>query len=207
MNIVIRLGFVLLAAVLIAGCESPGSMLAKSAVDRIHNGQTTKAEVEKIFGEPMQMTRSPEGRTLYLYQRFYGPDRYDPSSFAAPRRDESNLFLLSILFNPEGVVEKHVYSHTQPDIDRIRRSAGRKLGQEELDRIVPEKTIRAELAAWFGPNWSEELTLSGHRLMVWLYADAYNVGGRVEVQALEAILDDAGMVLTFRVTKRDPWRN
>jgi hypothetical protein len=154
----------------------------------------------------MQMTKSPAGRTLYLYQRYYGPDRYDPSNFA-PRRDESNLFLLSVLFSPEGIVEKHVCSHTQPDVDRIRRSAGRKLGQEELGRIVPEKTTRAELAAWFGPNWSEELTLSGHRLVVWLYADAYNVGGRVEVQALEVVLDDAGKVLTFRVTKRDPWRN
>ncbi len=43
--------------------------------------------------------------------------------------------------------------------------------------------------------------------MLWYYADAYNVGDRVEVQALEVLFDDAGTVLTFRVTKRDPWRN
>jgi outer membrane protein assembly factor BamE (lipoprotein component of BamABCDE complex) len=206
-NALLASALLLLAFGFLAGCESPGRALAKSAVDQIRDGQTTKAEVEMVFGEPMQMTKSPTGSALYLYQRFYGPDRHDPSSFAAPRRDESNLLVLSILFNSAGIVAKHIYSHTQPDFNRVRQNTGRKLGQEELGRIVPEKTTRAELAAWFGPNWSEELTLSGHRLVVWLYADAYNVGGRVEVQALEVLLDEAGRVLTFRVTKRDPWRN
>lgn len=28
-----------------------------------------------------------------------------------------------------------------------------------------------------------------------------------EVQTLEVIVDDAGTVQTFRVTKRDPWKN
>ncbi len=197
----------LLAVCLLPGCESPGRSLAKSAVDQIRDGQTTKAEIDKVFGEPMQMTKSPEGLTLYLYQRFYEPDHYHPSGFAAPRRDESNLLILSILFNPAGIVQRHLYSHTQPDIDRIQLSTGRQLGPEDLGRIVPQKTTRADLLKWFGPQWSEELTLSGHRLITWLYADAYNVAGRVEVQMLEVVLDDAGTALTFRVTKRDPWRN
>jgi outer membrane protein assembly factor BamE (lipoprotein component of BamABCDE complex) len=207
MSIHIRIWFAPLTAVLLAGCETPGRSLAKSAVDQIRDGQTTRPEIDKVFGEPMQMTKSPEGHTLYLYQRFYEPDHYNPSGFAAPRRDESNLLLLSVLFNPDGVVQKHLYSHTQPDIDRIHLSTGRKLGPEELGRIVPQKTTRDELASWFGAHWYEELTLSGHRLVAWLYADAYNVGGRVEVQALEVVLDDTGIVQTFRVTKRDPWRN
>ena len=207
LNKTLQLPVMLLAVCLLAGCESPGRSLAKSAVDQIRDGQTTKAEVEKIFGEPMQMTKNPSGHTLYLYQRFYGPDHYDPSSYAPPRRDESNLLLLSILFNPEGIVQKHLYSHTQPNIDQIQLSTGRKLGQEELGRIAPQKTTRTELANWFGPHVSEELTLSGHRLVVWYYADAYNFSGRAEVQALEVVLDDAGLVQTFRVTKRDPWRN
>ncbi|MBK8001188.1 MAG: hypothetical protein IPK15_21365 [Verrucomicrobia bacterium] len=197
----------LLCLALLAGCETPGRSLAKSAVDQIRNGQTSKAEIDKIFGEPMQMMKSPEGRTLYLYQRFYEPDRYDPNGFASPRRDESNLLILSVLFDPTGVVEKHLFSHTQPDIDRTLWRTGRKLSAEDLARITPEKTTRAELAKWFGQHWSEELTLSGRRLVLWYYADAYNVGDRVEVQALEVLFDDAGTVLTLRVTKRDPWRN
>ena len=205
MNKMLQPSAMLLALCLLASCESPGRSLAKSAVDQIRDGQTTKAEIEKVFGEPMQMTKSPDGRTLYLYQRFYGPDRYNPS--LPPRRDESNLLLLSILFNPEGVVQKHLYSHTQPNIDRIHLSTGRKLTQEDLGRITAQKTTRTELASWFGPHVSEELTLSGHRLVVWYYADAYNFSGRAEVQALEVIVDDAGTVLSFRVTKRDPWRN
>ena len=198
---------VALSGVLLAGCESPGRSLAKSAVDQIRDGQTTRAEIEKVFGEPLQMTKSPAGRTLYLYQRFYGPDMYHPSGIPAPRRDESNLFVLSVLFNPSDIVEKHLYSHTQPDIDRMRLSAGRKLGSEQLAKIQPQKTTRAELATWFGPHVVEFLTLDGRKQVNWEYADAYNIGGRVEVQALEVIVDDSGTVLSFRVTKRDPWRN
>lgn len=207
MKSIVVYSFLLLSLVSFSGCETPGHSLEQSAVDQIRDGQTTKAEIDKVFGEPMQMTKSAENHTLYYYQRYYGPDRFDPNGMAAPRRDESNLLILTVLFNPAGVVEKHLYSHTQPDMDRTLWRTGRKLGAEELARITPEKTTRADLAKWFGPHWSEELTLSGHRLVVWLYADAYNVGGRVEVQALEALLDDTGTVLTFRVTKRDPWRN
>jgi hypothetical protein len=47
------------------------------------------------------------------------------------------------------------------------------------------------------------LTLSGQVVVAWLYADAFNVTGRVDVQALQVILDDAGKVATFRVTKQD----
>ena len=196
-----------LALGLLAGCESPGRSLAKSAVDRIRGGQTTRAEIEKIFGEPLQMTKSPAGRTLYLYQRFYGPDMYSRTGIAAPRRDESNLFVLSVLFNPEGVVEKHLYSHTQPDIDRMRLTSGRKLSSEQLANIQPRKTTQAELTTWFGPHVSEFLTLDGYKQVNWEYADAFNIGGRVELQVLEVFVDDSGTVLLFRVTKRDPWRN
>ncbi|HEY0550724.1 MAG TPA: hypothetical protein VGF13_14055, partial [Verrucomicrobiae bacterium] len=61
---------VLLAFGLLAGCESPGRALEKSAVEKIRDGQTTKAEIDAIFGEPMQMTKSPAGHTLYYYKRF-----------------------------------------------------------------------------------------------------------------------------------------
>ena len=196
-----------LALGLLAGCESPGRSLAKSAVDQIRDEQTTRAEIEKVFGEPLQMTKNPAGRTLYLYQRFYGPDMYSSTGIAAPRRDESNLFVLSVLFNPAGVVEKHLYSHTQPNVDRMRLSAGRKLDSEQLAKIQPQKTTRAELTTWFGPHVVEFLTLDGRKQVNWEYVDAYNMGGRVEVQALEVIVDDSGTVLSFRVTKRDPWRN
>lgn len=207
MKTILPLALALLTLGLVVGCETPGRSLAKSAVDQIRDGQTTQAEIDKTFGEPMQMSRSPEGRTLYYFQRYYGPDRVDSSGFAAPRRDEANLLILTVLFNSAGIVEKHLHSHTQPNIDRIQLSAGRKLGQDELKRIVPMKTTRAELGTWFGPHWSEELTLSGHRVIVWLYASGYNLSGGIEMQALEVVLDDAGTVHTYRVTKRDPWRN
>lgn len=203
MKLLTSLAFGLFAVFLFAGCETPGQALKKSAVEQIRDGQTTKAEVDKIFGEPMQMTKSPEGRTLYHYQRFYGPDVESARGFGGPRRDESNLLILSVLFNAAGIVEKHLYSHTQPDINRSMASAGRRLGPEQLNQIIPKKTTRAELSAWFGAHWSEQLTLSGHHLVTWLYLDAFNVTDRVDVQALEVIVDDAGTVFDFRVTKKD----
>jgi outer membrane protein assembly factor BamE (lipoprotein component of BamABCDE complex) len=187
---------------LLTGCESPGRALDESAVAQIRDGQTTKAEIDTIFGEPTQMTKSPAGHTLYYYERFYGPDRQSAFSFD-PRRNESDLLSLSVLFNPAGIVVKHFRSHTQPEIDRRMRNAGSKLNAGELNRILPRKTTRAELAAWFGAPWSEQLTLSGQHLVAWLYADANNVAGRVDMQALEVIIDDAGVVQDFRVTKRD----
>ncbi len=108
-----------------------------------------------------------------------------------------------MLFNPGDVVEKHLFSHTKPDVSRRMLRAGRKLGTDELARIIPEKTTRAELTSWFGPHWSEELTLSGNVMVVWLYADGFNVTGRVAVQALQVIVDETGKVSTFRVTKQD----
>jgi len=194
---------VLVVLGLVTGCESPGRSLDKSAVDQIRDGQTTRAEVERIFGEPKEMTKSPAGKTLYHYERFYGPFNSGQAGMAAPFADESSLLILTVLFNPGDIVEKHLYSQTKPDVSRRMLRAGVKLGTDELARIVPEKTTRAELASWFGPHWSEELTLSGHTMVVWVYADAFNVTGRVAGQALQVIVDETGKVLTFRVTKQD----
>lgn len=204
------IAFVTLAmtvAAMFCGCETPGHSLAESAVGQIRDGQSTRAEIDRVFGEPSQVTSSPDGRTLYLYQRYYGPDQFDPNGFAVPRRDEANLILLSVLFSPAGTVEKHLRSHTRPSIDRIQLSTGRKFSPEALARISPGKTTRADLTGWFGAQWSEQLTLSGHRLALWFHADAYNLSNGVETQALEVVMDDAGNVHTYRVTKHNPWKN
>ena len=188
---------------LVAGCESPGRSLAKSAVDQIQDGQTTRIQVDEIFGEPKQMTKSPAGKTLYYFERFYGPSESGSFGAATPFADESDLLILTVLFDSSDVVEKHLFSHTKPDVSRRMLRAGRKLGTEDLARIVPQKTTREELTSWFGPHWSEELTLSGQVLVMWLYADAFSVTGTVNIHALQVIMDDAGKVSTFRVTRRD----
>lgn len=189
---------ILLALALLTGCESPGRALEKSAIDQIRDGQTTRAEVDRIFGEPRQMSKSPEGKTMYSYQRYYGP-----SAAGGPFSDEAHLMMLSVLFNSSDIVEKHLFSHTKPKVNSQMLHAGRKLSQEELSRIVPEKTTRTELNTWFGPHVSEELTFSGLRLVSWLYIDAYSLSGRTEVQALEVIMTDDDRVASFRVTKKD----
>lgn len=201
MKQLIRFSLLLLASLMVAGCESPGRSLSKSAIQQIRDSQTTRTEVDKIFGEPKQMTRSSQGRTLYFYERYYGPSGSFSSS--APFQ-ESHLLTLSVLFNPNDVVEKHLYSHTRPDVSSRMLTAGRELNPEELRRITPQKTTEAELGAWFGPHWSEQLTLTGSRLVIWLYASAIPLGGRVDVQALEVLMNDNGTVGAFRVTKQDP---
>jgi outer membrane protein assembly factor BamE (lipoprotein component of BamABCDE complex) len=183
---------------LIAGCQTPGQSLAKSAIDQIRDGTTTRVEIEKIFGEPRQMTKSPQGKTLYYYERFYGPSQ---SSMAFA--DEAHLMVLTVLFRPNDVVEKHLFSHTKPDVSRRMARAGHKFESADLARITPQKTTREELNSWFGPHWSEQLTLSGHVMVVWAHIDALNATGRIEMQALEVLMDDAGKVSTFRVTRRE----
>lgn len=183
---------------LATGCETPGQSLAKAAVDQIRDGTTTRGEIEKIFGQPKQMTRSPQGKTLYYYERFYGPSQ---SSMAFA--DEAHLMVLTVLFGANDLVEKHHYSHTKPDVNRRMARAGQKFESSDLARITPQKTTRAELNSWFGPHWAEQLTLSGHVMIVWLHVNAMNAIGRVETEALEVLMDNSGKVATFRVTRRD----
>ena len=143
------------------------------------------------------MTKSHEGKTLFYYERFYGP-----SAQASAFSDESHMLALSILFNSRDVVEKHLYSHTNPDVNRRSTRVGRKLSEHELARIVPGRTTRAELSTWFGPHWSDRLTFTGGRQLVWLYADGYTLASNVALQALEVLVDEAGTVQNFRTTNR-----
>lgn len=190
--------FLAAATILFTGCETPGRSLAKSAVEQIKDGSTTRADVDRIFGEPRQMTRSPAGATLYYYERFYGPSTQQ-SAFS----DESHLLILTVLFDGRDIVEKHLYSHTKPNVNSRSLRVGQPFAKSDLARIVPGKTTRAELNGWFGPHWSEELTLAGSRMVAWVYGDAFDLTGSVRVQALEVLLTDAGVVASFRVTNRD----
>jgi hypothetical protein len=140
-----------LVLILFTGCESPGRALAKSAVGQIRDGQTTRAEVDKIFGEPRQMTKSPAGKTLYAYHRFYGP-----SSTGGPFADESHLLVLTVLFSPSDVVEKHLFSHTRPNVSTRMGRAGREFTTEELGL---KKRRRA--------NWPLGLVPTGQRNSRW----------------------------------------
>ncbi len=51
------------------------------------------------------------------------------------------------------------------------------------------------------------MTLNGDRQAIWIHADGWNIGGRVQVEAAEVVLDEAEKVVTSRVTSRDGWRN
>src|SRR6185369_8773944 len=182
----------------VAGCETPGHSLDESAVAQIRDGLSTKADVGRIFGEPTQMTKSDAGKTLYYYERFYGPSARETAF------DESHLLVLTVLFDSAGVVEKHLHSHTKPDVSARTLRFGRKLDAEQLARIVPKKTKCADLESWFGPYALEMLTLNGDRLVRWEYANGYNVAGQMDSQILDVIVDEGGSVSIFRVTKRDP---
>lgn len=94
----VSVGFVLAA---IVGCATVGSDFATHNVDQIRIGETTRAEIQELFGEPWR-TGIEDGKRTWTY------GKYKWSAFGDAETTD-----LVVRFNPDGTVSSYVYNTTE----------------------------------------------------------------------------------------------
>ena len=84
-----------------AGCASVGKDFATHKVDQITIGETTRNDVEAMFGEPWR-TGMEDGKPTWTYGKYYW------SAFG-----EAETTDLVVRFNQDGTVSSYVYNTTE----------------------------------------------------------------------------------------------
>jgi outer membrane protein assembly factor BamE (lipoprotein component of BamABCDE complex) len=192
-----------LLANLLAGCASPGRLLSQSAIQQLHEGQSLD-DVVRIFGEPDEVLKGFEKRTLLRYRRFDVPVGADVGGITPPGRDDAKVRTLSILLNQDLQIAKFLFHESKPNLSRTTGRLGNAIGLTQLAKIEPQKTTRQELIGLLGAPFAEELTLYGSHKLVWVYADYMLTG--MQGQGLEVLLDENDRVASLQQTKYDSRR-
>lgn len=97
----VKLGVLAVALVLFAGCATVGQDFATHNVDQIRLGETTRAEIQEMFGEPWR-TGLKDGKRTWTY------GKYRWSAIG-----EAQTTDLVVTFDDDGTVESYVYNTTE----------------------------------------------------------------------------------------------
>ncbi len=94
---------VCMAAVLavFAGCATVGKDFATHKVDQINIGETTRNDIEAMFGAPWR-TGVEDGKPTWTYGKYHW------SAFGDAETTD-----LVVRFNPDGTVASYVYNTTE----------------------------------------------------------------------------------------------
>lgn len=95
---VILVGFFLM---LMVGCATVGKDFATHNVDQIEVGETTRSDIQEMFGEPWR-TGIEDGKRTWTY------GKYRWSAFG-----EAETTDLVVRFNDDGTVSSYVYNTTE----------------------------------------------------------------------------------------------
>lgn len=96
-----KLGVLAVAMVLFAGCATVGQDFPTHNVDQIQLGETTRAEIQEMFGEPWR-TGLKDGKRTWTY------GKYRWSAIG-----EAQTTDLVVTFDDDGTVESYVYNTTE----------------------------------------------------------------------------------------------
>ncbi|WP_297792613.1 outer membrane protein assembly factor BamE [uncultured Marinobacter sp.] len=88
-------------SLIIAGCATVGQDFPTHNVDQIEIGETTRAEVQELFGEPWR-TGIEDGKRTWTY------GKYRWSAFGDAETTD-----LVVRFNQDGTVSSYVYNTTE----------------------------------------------------------------------------------------------
>ncbi|MDI9243871.1 outer membrane protein assembly factor BamE [Marinobacter sp. CHS3-4] len=97
----IRVLLVTLLLVMGAGCATVGKDFATHNVDQIKIGETTRNDIQEMFGEPWR-TGIEDGKRTWTY------GKYRWSAFG-----EAETTDLVVRFNPDGSVASYVFNTTE----------------------------------------------------------------------------------------------
>jgi hypothetical protein len=162
-------GGLLLAALLLAGCTTPGGRLEPHVTDQIQPGVTTRAEVERLLGKPGSTASGAGGRAVTGYAYRTTGSAEDSSATGMQIR----LRTLSVLYGPDDVVlRKHLAegrSSYRPGFFTP-SEVGKPAAPETLAAVMVPGTPREQVVAALGVPTAEMLTLEGHLALVWAAA-------------------------------------
>lgn len=86
---------------IVAGCATVGQDFATHNVDQIEIGETTRADIQEMFGEPWR-TGVEDGKRTWTY------GKYRWSAFGDAETTD-----LVVRFNKDGTVSSYVYNTTE----------------------------------------------------------------------------------------------
>ncbi|MBK1873338.1 MULTISPECIES: outer membrane protein assembly factor BamE domain-containing protein [Marinobacter] len=96
------LSVLMLASLLaFAGCATVGKDFSTHNIDQITQGETTRAEIQEMFGEPWR-TGVEDGKRTWTY------GKYRWSAFGDAETTD-----LVVRFNPDGTVASYVFNTTE----------------------------------------------------------------------------------------------
>jgi len=124
-----------MSALVMVGCASTGHKIDQSAVGRIQNGVTTKAEVISLIGSPEMITKKGNGDEVFVYH--YTRSSVKPATFipyigAFIGGADTQHQMTNVTFGPNGIVKD--YSNTQGGMEtNMNLSAGDRPYTPEVD--------------------------------------------------------------------------
>jgi len=171
-------------------------------VRKIVPGTSTRAEVERIFGQPDETLSGADGKLVARY--YYRQPIVSTEASRVQRHDHPGDLLLRTLtvrYNSSGTVERKLHDES---ITPVRRSdsgwveIGPDLDPAAVSRIEKGKTTAAELLAQLREPASQTLDVTGARLLVWFYyKDRLDRLGQPVARELLVVLNDKGAVADY----------
>jgi len=104
----------LVALVALGGCASAGTKVEQSAVDQIHKGSTTKAEVIALLGQPIADTLGFDGREIMVWSYSHAQIKaatFIPIAGAFVGGSDMKMQTFQVILNKDGIVENYLLSN------------------------------------------------------------------------------------------------
>ena len=164
--------FPAVAGVVLCGCLSAARKLEPSVVDRIDEGASTRAMVEKLLGKPEELEIGSNRKMLARYT--YGQPLLstEASRYEVNRRPGAvGLRTLTLLYSPNGTVERKVYDESVTPVERTRDFVitGQRVSSVTLERLQKGVTTREGVLELLGEPTERTLNVAGEEIFLWFY--------------------------------------
>ena len=200
--------FSLLAlSLLLAGCASYSKRLEVPTVKKIQPQQSTRADVEKLFGRPKESVVGPNEITVARY--FFREYHKSTDASWHNRRDNPGWILfrtLTIAYNRSNIVERKLHDESVTQIYRTNAwfHAGPSLTRESISFVKKGGSTETDLRAKFGEPASRTFDDNGHVMLLW-----FNIKTRETtwsnptVQRLKVVLDNLSVVQDYALVEHE----
>lgn len=112
--------YIILAVIAVTlGCAASGTRLSKEDIQKIKEGETTRAQVIEMLGAPPISTLGSDGKEIFTYHFSslkMSPQNFIPVVGLIQSRTNMNIQMTHILFTKDGIVEKITSTDSQSNI-------------------------------------------------------------------------------------------